>query len=122
MFCRSTAATVVRLDADADVDRLASADAPSQSTWPRTGLAYVIYTSGSTGRPKGAMNAHRGIVNRLRWMQDEYALDAADVVLQKTPFSLRRVRLGVLLAAADGRAPGARPSRRPRRSAPTWPS
>ncbi|HEV2149654.1 MAG TPA: amino acid adenylation domain-containing protein, partial [Longimicrobiaceae bacterium] len=50
-------------------------------------LAYVIYTSGSTGRPKGAMNAHRGIVNRLLWMQAEYALTPHDVVLQKTPFS-----------------------------------
>jgi amino acid adenylation domain-containing protein/non-ribosomal peptide synthase protein (TIGR01720 family) len=49
--------------------------------------AYMIYTSGSTGRPKGAVNAHRGIVNRLQWMQDEYALTAADLVLQKTPFS-----------------------------------
>ncbi|WP_139799070.1 amino acid adenylation domain-containing protein, partial [Andreprevotia lacus] len=50
-------------------------------------LAYVIYTSGSTGLPKGAMNEHRGIVNRLLWMQDAYALSGADVVLQKTPFS-----------------------------------
>ncbi|WP_036254806.1 non-ribosomal peptide synthetase, partial [Methylobacter sp. BBA5.1] len=32
-------------------------------------LAYVIYTSGSTGQPKGAMNEHRGVVNRLNWMQ-----------------------------------------------------
>ncbi|MDX1996621.1 MAG: amino acid adenylation domain-containing protein, partial [Thermoanaerobaculia bacterium] len=50
-------------------------------------LAYTIYTSGSTGRPKGAKNAHRGIVNRLLWMQAEYGLDASDRVLQKTPFS-----------------------------------
>ncbi|WP_342781545.1 amino acid adenylation domain-containing protein [Amycolatopsis rhizosphaerae] len=50
-------------------------------------LVYVIYTSGSTGRPKGAMNTHRGIVNRLRWMQDTYRLDAGDRVLQKTPVS-----------------------------------
>ncbi|HEX7243606.1 MAG TPA: amino acid adenylation domain-containing protein, partial [Longimicrobiaceae bacterium] len=50
-------------------------------------LAYVIYTSGSTGRPKGAMNTHRGIVNRLLWMQAEYGLTREDVVLQKTPFS-----------------------------------
>ena len=50
-------------------------------------LAYVIFTSGSTGRPKGAMNEHRGIVNRLLWMQEEYGLTAADRVLQKTPFS-----------------------------------
>lgn len=50
-------------------------------------LAYVIYTSGSTGQPKGAMNSHRGIVNRLCWMQEEYGLTANDRVLQKTPFS-----------------------------------
>jgi amino acid adenylation domain-containing protein len=50
-------------------------------------LAYMIYTSGSTGRPKGAMNTHRGICNRLLWMQDQYGLTEADKVLQKTPFS-----------------------------------
>ncbi len=50
-------------------------------------LAYVIYTSGSTGRPKGTMNAHRGIVNRLLWMQEAYGLAADDRVLQKTPAS-----------------------------------
>ncbi|HEX8831455.1 MAG TPA: amino acid adenylation domain-containing protein, partial [Longimicrobium sp.] len=50
-------------------------------------LAYVIYTSGSTGLPKGVMNEHRGVVNRLVWMQDEYGLQAPEAVLQKTPFS-----------------------------------
>ena len=50
-------------------------------------LAYVIYTSGSTGKPKGAMNTHRGICNRLLWMQDAYQLTEADRVLQKTPFT-----------------------------------
>jgi len=50
-------------------------------------VAYVIFTSGSTGRPKGVMNEHRGIVNRLLWMQSEYQLDDSDRVLQKTPFS-----------------------------------
>jgi amino acid adenylation domain-containing protein len=50
-------------------------------------LAYVIYTSGSTGRPKGTMNSHRGIVNRLLWMQEQYGLTADDRVLQKTPYS-----------------------------------
>ncbi|MFF8812629.1 AMP-binding protein [Streptomyces pactum] len=47
--------------------------------------AYLIYTSGSTGRPKGVVVPHRGIVNRLRWMQDRYRLTADDRVLQKTP-------------------------------------
>ncbi len=50
-------------------------------------LAYVIYTSGSTGRPKGVPNTHRGIVNRLDWMQKRYRLTPADAVLQKTPAS-----------------------------------
>ncbi|WP_394827252.1 amino acid adenylation domain-containing protein [Pendulispora albinea] len=50
-------------------------------------LAYTIYTSGSTGRPKGAGNSHRGLLNRLQWMQERYGLSASDRVLQKTPFS-----------------------------------
>ncbi|WP_202638622.1 non-ribosomal peptide synthetase [Bailinhaonella thermotolerans] len=47
--------------------------------------AYVIYTSGSTGRPKGVANSHRGIVNRLDWMQRAYRLTGDDAVVQKTP-------------------------------------
>jgi amino acid adenylation domain-containing protein len=50
-------------------------------------LAYVIYTSGSTGRPKGVSNAHRGVVNRLVWMQQAYELAPGEGVLQKTPVS-----------------------------------
>ncbi|HET7329403.1 amino acid adenylation domain-containing protein, partial [Dyella sp.] len=50
-------------------------------------LAYVIYTSGSTGRPKGVMVPHRGVVNRIEWMQRSYPLDSQDRVLQKTPYS-----------------------------------
>jgi amino acid adenylation domain-containing protein len=50
-------------------------------------VAYVIYTSGSTGRPKGVPNTHRGIANRLDWMQERYQLGPDDVVAQKTPVS-----------------------------------
>jgi len=49
--------------------------------------AYVIYTSGSTGQPKGAINSHRGIVNRILWMQSKYGIGSRDRVLQKTPYS-----------------------------------
>ncbi|MBW8877601.1 MAG: amino acid adenylation domain-containing protein, partial [Acidobacteria bacterium] len=63
-------------------------EAPWQASGARPeSLAYVIYTSGSTGRPKGTMNSHRGIVNRLVWMQQRYGLNSADRVLQKTPYS-----------------------------------
>ncbi|MFZ0962496.1 MAG: amino acid adenylation domain-containing protein [Terriglobia bacterium] len=73
---------------DTEWGRMAGEDManPAKATAPEN-LAYVIYTSGSTGRPKGAMNTHRGICNRLLWMQDQYGLTGADKVLQKTPFS-----------------------------------
>ncbi|MEW5927674.1 MAG: amino acid adenylation domain-containing protein [Gemmatimonadota bacterium] len=83
------AGEVVVVGADAGAaDALSHSRTPALSHSPSAdSLAYVIYTSGSTGQPKGAMNAHRGIVNRLLWMQREYGLAADDVVLQKTPFS-----------------------------------
>jgi amino acid adenylation domain-containing protein len=80
------AGPVVCLDGDAAALLAWSTEAPEVEVSPEH-LAYVIYTSGSTGRPKGAMNAHRGVVNRLWWMQQQYGLTAGDVVLQKTPFS-----------------------------------
>nr|WP_051801385.1 non-ribosomal peptide synthetase [Streptomyces sp. NRRL F-525] len=72
------------------VDEHAGDGFPGTEPEPLAGpdhLAYVIYTSGSTGRPKGVQVPHRGIVNRLRWMQDMYGLTGADTVLQKTPIS-----------------------------------
>jgi amino acid adenylation domain-containing protein/FkbM family methyltransferase len=73
---------------DADWHQIATANTinPARTVSPNS-LAYMIYTSGSTGKPKGAMNTHRGIVNRLLWMQDQYVLTEADTILQKTPFS-----------------------------------
>jgi len=77
---------VIRLEGDWEAVSRESAARP-QGGATNQNLAYIIYTSGSTGRPKGAMNSHRGIVNRLLWMQEAYGLDATDRVLQKTPFS-----------------------------------
>ena len=77
---------VVCLDKDWSAIARESETAPAVEAGPEN-LAYVIYTSGSTGKPKGAMNTHRGICNRLFWMQDAYRLDASDRVMQKTPFS-----------------------------------
>jgi amino acid adenylation domain-containing protein len=79
-------AQVVCLDSEeAGIGRWPVEAPPSVTT--ADNLAYIIFTSGSTGRPKGAMNAHRGICNRLRWMQEAYRLTGEDRVLQKTPFS-----------------------------------
>ncbi|MFV9973245.1 MAG: AMP-binding protein [Francisella endosymbiont of Hyalomma asiaticum] len=37
-------------------------------------LAYIIYTSGTTGKPKGVALEHKGIINRVVWMQSIYPL------------------------------------------------
>ncbi|MFW0784017.1 amino acid adenylation domain-containing protein [Gordonia sp. CPCC 206044] len=49
--------------------------------------AYVLFTSGSTGTPKGVQVSHRGVLNRLAWMQDNYPIGPGDGVLYKTPFT-----------------------------------
>jgi amino acid adenylation domain-containing protein len=45
---------------------------------------YAIPTSGSTGTPKLAVNAHRGVVNRLHAMSRAYGDAANEVVVQTT--------------------------------------
>ncbi|PTX63162.1 non-ribosomal peptide synthase protein (TIGR01720 family)/amino acid adenylation domain-containing protein, partial [Kordia periserrulae] len=47
---------------------------------------YVIYTSGTTGKPKGVINTHQGLNNKMMWMLDYLAVNAQDVVLQKTTY------------------------------------
>lgn len=80
------AARVICLDSEWDAIRRESGN-NLEGEATADNAAYVIFTSGSTGRPKGVVNEHRGIVNRLLWMQDEYQLTAEDRILQKTPFS-----------------------------------
>jgi amino acid adenylation domain-containing protein len=46
--------------------------------------SYLIYTSGSTGRPKGVVSTHRGLMNRMAWMQHTYLLRTDEGVLHKT--------------------------------------
>ncbi|RTZ24052.1 non-ribosomal peptide synthetase [Vibrio penaeicida] len=50
-------------------------------------MAYIIYTSGTTGQPKGVMVPHKGVVNRLEALQNQFPLSANDRVLQKTPYT-----------------------------------
>ncbi|MNC02791.1 Linear gramicidin synthase subunit B [compost metagenome] len=76
---------VTCVDGEADQPKRSFVEA-SRKAFPDN-LAYVLYTSGSTGQPKGVMLSHRGVVNRLLWMQQAYPLAADDHVLQKTPFA-----------------------------------
>ncbi len=95
-------ARTVCLDAEWSTIATESAN-PVEVTTDAGDLAYVIYTSGSTGQPKGAMNAHRGIVNRLLWMQAAYGLGRRRSRAAEDAVQLRRVGVGVLLAAAGRR-------------------
>ncbi len=79
-------AKVVNLEMDAERIARESVETPSSTGCPDN-LIYVIFTSGSTGKPKGVMATHRGLCNRITWMQEAYPLTVADRVLQKTPIS-----------------------------------
>ncbi|WNV87748.1 non-ribosomal peptide synthetase [Umezawaea sp. Da 62-37] len=89
VLTRSTLPALVARTAvavDVVLPTLPAARAPEVEVGPES-PAYVIYTSGSTGEPKGVVVPHRGVVNRLMWMRDDYDVGAVDRVLQKTSFS-----------------------------------
>jgi len=73
------------------VDQLLADLPPAENVAPASAspqsVAYVIYTSGSTGQPKGVEVPHKGVVNRLLWMQEAYGLEPGECVLQKTPMT-----------------------------------
>ncbi|MCL2865267.1 MAG: amino acid adenylation domain-containing protein, partial [Lachnospiraceae bacterium] len=48
---------------------------------------YLIYTSGTTGEPKGVMCQHKGTVNLITYLQENYFIDASSTVLQKTAYT-----------------------------------
>ncbi|OLZ45011.1 hypothetical protein BS329_35255 [Amycolatopsis coloradensis] len=50
-------------------------------------VAYVIYTSGSTGRPKGVLGTHRGVLNRVAWMERAHPWGEGERSAQKTSVS-----------------------------------
>ena len=78
---------VVELDAEAPAWGSEPDSDPPRAGLRPDHLAYVIYTSGSTGQPKGVMNTHRGVVNRLAWMQEMHGLGDGEAVLQNSAFS-----------------------------------
>lgn len=46
--------------------------------------AYIIFTSGTTGDPKAVLLHHKGLVNRLQWMQKDISCSEDTVFIQKT--------------------------------------
>ena len=110
------AATIVRIDADADA--IASKpDTDPVVTVTADNLAYVIYTSGSTGTPKGVMVRHGGLTNLLAALRRTFQFGAGDRLLAigtptfdvhvlevwHAPTSGAELTIGGAEAAADGR-------------------
>lgn len=62
-----------------------SVENPNIATQPEDAV-YMIYTSGSTGLPKGTINVHRGLRNRIKWIQEVQGLQEGDILLHKTPY------------------------------------
>ncbi len=50
-------------------------------------LAFIIYTSGSTGKPKGVLLQHRGAVNFVQNMAQDFGLKPGKTMLQFASFS-----------------------------------
>ncbi|MCA2719598.1 non-ribosomal peptide synthetase [Microcystis sp. M169S2] len=46
--------------------------------------AYLIYTSGSTGRPKVVVGLHKGMVNRILWMERQWPVQPDEAICLKT--------------------------------------
>lgn len=94
-----TTVPVVNLDDPLSAEEAEGGALPAAG--PRN-LAYVIYTSGSTGQPKGCMLEHRGVVNRLAWMADEYGVGPGAVLLQKTRYTFDVSVWEILLGPVTG--------------------
>src|SRR5262249_10494528 len=70
-------ATVVLRDRDLAGLGTPSGSCPDLALTPEN-LAYVVFTSGSTGEPKGVAVPHAGLLNLVRWYEEEVALTPAD--------------------------------------------
>jgi len=66
-------------------------------------IAYVIYTSGTTGRPKGVEVEHVGLVNLVKWHEEEFEVGRED---RRTEMAGQLQRIGLVLGS-----PGVRLSR-----------
>ena len=65
-------------------------------------LAYVIYTSGSTGQPKGVLIEHRGAVNTVEALSEQYDLHAESRVLQVASYTFDASVLEIFMTLTSG--------------------
>jgi amino acid adenylation domain-containing protein len=95
-----SAATLVRLDVDAEDLNSESGDNPAHVNTAES-LAYVMYTSGSTGRPKGVMVNHRAVI-RLVKNTRFVDLSEQEVFLQFSPISFDASTLEIWAPLLNG--------------------
>lgn len=75
------APAVRRFDMDSQAPVEDAGDGLPEPRVSPSNLACVVFTSGSTGQPKGVMMPHEGVVNYLRFLWANYALESEDRVL-----------------------------------------
>jgi non-ribosomal peptide synthetase component F len=72
---------------DLHQDQIASHSGENLDTLIRgENTAYIIFSSGSTGKPKGITISHNALARHMEWFIKTFAVNATDVIFQKTPF------------------------------------
>lgn len=69
-----------------------------------TDLLYVLFTSGSTGVPKGAALTHRGVIDYIDWVTEEFAITENDSFGNQSPFYFDNSVLDIFSAMKTGAA------------------
>lgn len=79
--------TTIVLDVEQSAIGQERLEDPTPVTTPDSVLN-VVYTSASTGTPKGALITMRAVLNRLRWMWEEFPFRDGDVALLQKSYAL----------------------------------
>ena len=67
-----------------------------------TDLLYVLFTSGSTGTPKGVAITHRGVIDYIDWVVEEFSINEEDSFGNQAPFYFDNSILDIYSAAKAG--------------------
>ena len=69
-----------------------------------TDLLYVLFTSGSTGTPKGVAITHRGVLDYIDWVTEEFLITENDSFGNQAPFYFDNSILDIYSAVKTGAA------------------